>query len=135
MAAPMPRAAPVTSAIWPASGRSQSPGPVGRLAGAPTRMTWPGHVRRRPESRKRSVDSMRGLGARRDVDQLGGGAAAELLADRAGEALQGALGGRLGRRGGASGGVPSTMTRPHGTSDAGVRVEEVVEGAQAASGR
>ena len=39
MAAPMPREAPVTAAVWPASGRSQSAGAF--LTAARTRITWP----------------------------------------------------------------------------------------------
>ena len=51
----MPRAAPVTSATLPASGRFQS---AGTPDGAPTAITWPETYAERPESRNRSVDAM-----------------------------------------------------------------------------
>jgi hypothetical protein len=56
MAAPMPRAAPVTRAILPSSGRSQSAG--GMDEPDPIRMTWPETYADRPDSRNRIVDSI-----------------------------------------------------------------------------
>ncbi len=56
MVAPMPRAAPVTNAILPSSGRSQSAG--GAESSAPTRNTCPSTYADFPDSRNRSVDSI-----------------------------------------------------------------------------
>ena len=112
---PMPREAPVTIATLPSSGRAWSAtlaaflvpvrpepgdlaGDVGGLGGAEERQ-------RRGERR---------LGARRDVDQVDGAAAADLLAQRAGDTLERALGDPLVERSrSASGLVPSTTTRAH----------------------
>ena len=126
--APMPRAAPVTSATLPSSGRSQS---VGRVdcAGADADHLAAYTYADRDDSRKRSVDSMACLGAGRDVDELRGGAAAELLADRARRSPR-ARAARWRSRGAlarARAGVPSTITRPLGPHLADRRVEEVVE--------
>ena len=57
MAAPMPRAAPVTSATLPVSGRSQSSVSGPGATAAPIRTTWPETNADLGESRKRSVDS------------------------------------------------------------------------------
>ena len=79
----------------------QRPVPVGRGARRCRRRpgsTWPETYADRPDSRNRSVDS-RLTGCRRPgaghVDQLGGDAPAELLADAADQALQRTLGGGL----------------------------------------
>ncbi len=92
-----PREAPVTSATLPSSGRFQSS--VGVLStAAPIRITWPDTYAERGESRKRSVESISLLGALGHVDQLHRRAAAHLLAERSGEALQRPLRGRLAGR-------------------------------------
>ena len=99
ISSPMPRLAPVTSATFPASGRVQSStwsvrgGAVGADAD-----DLPGDVRRlrRQQEGERGAD--RAVGGRRDVDELDGPAAADLLAERAGEALQRALRDALGAR-------------------------------------
>ena len=58
----MPRAAPVTRATLPTRGRSQFQisGSVAGLPAAPMRITWPETYADLPESRNRSVDSIRG---------------------------------------------------------------------------
>ena len=62
----------------------------------PIRTTWPETYADLADSRNASVDTTAALGALGDVDQLGGAAAADLLAERAGEALERALGDPLG---------------------------------------
>ncbi len=94
---PMPRLAPVTSAILPASGLVRV-GDLGRLRRA---------VRADPDDLAGDVGGLggeqeaegagdRGLGALGDVDELDGAAAADLLAEAAGEALERALRDALG---------------------------------------
>ena len=92
IAAPIPRAAPVTSATLPASGRSQSG--VSATAPAPTAIDLAVDVRGAAgeQEAQRRLDAV--LGAGRDAQQLAGGAAAQLLGGRADEALQRALGHR-----------------------------------------
>ncbi len=55
MVAPMPRAAPVTTATLPASGLSHDSGAV--ASPSPTRTTWPSTNADLADSRNRSVDS------------------------------------------------------------------------------
>ena len=89
---PMPREAPVTSATLPVSGLSMlGTGSASVVPVAPIRTTWPETYARLggQEEGERRVD--RHLGALGDVHELDGAAAADLLAERAGEALQGAL--------------------------------------------
>ncbi len=57
IAAPMPCAAPVTTATRPSNGRSQSVASVVLLGCAATRTTWPLTNADRPDRKKRSVDS------------------------------------------------------------------------------
>ena len=119
IAAPIPREAPVTSAVLPSSGRSQSrsgsgatPSPIrDHLAGDV------GRARREQEAQGR-VELV--LGAGGDEHQLrGGAAAADLLAERAGEALQRPLrGGGAGRAGLAP---AACRARPRGRCAAGGR--------------
>ena len=92
IAAPMPRAAPVTSATWPASGRSQSSGTSRRPA--PIRITWPETYAERADSRNRRVDSTapRRRARRRPVGRCRPG---RTPCRAEGEALQGPLGGGL----------------------------------------
>ena len=103
IASPMPREAPVTRAVLPSSGRAQSisgafatPGAdLDHLAGDVGRAGREQEAHRRLDLR---------LGALGDVDELHGDAAADLLAERAGEALQRPLrrrraGRQAGRRG------------------------------------
>ena len=97
IASPMPREAPVTSATLPSSGRFQSG--IGHRG---DRLADPDHLARdvgglgREQEAQRRVELV--LGALGDVDQLHGDAAADLLAERAGEALQRPLRGRRARR-------------------------------------
>ena len=77
--------------------------PVGRprrrrVAWVPIRTTWPETYADFGESRKRERRGDRRLGALGDVDELDRAAAADLLAERAGEALERALGDPLGAR-------------------------------------
>ena len=126
---PMPRLAPVTSATLPVSGWAQSTvsAGVGRADGADAD-DLAGDVGRlgREQEAQRRGDGV--LGVRGDVDELDGAAAADLLAQRAGEALEGALGDPLaGARRPCSGGVPSTTTRAQLVEAAQLRGEEVLE--------
>ena len=127
--APIPREAPVTSATLPASGRSQSSSGWRSEGGDPDDLARDiGRARREQEAQRR-LDLV--LGAGGDVDELRAGALADLLADRAGEALERALRGRLARRlARPPGGVPRTMTRPRRCDPADRRVEELPELAQ-----
>lgn len=92
MVAPMPRAAPVTTATLPASGLSQSAG-RGRVGGAHA-VHLPvdvGRLGREDEPEGGLQAGGAGLGVGGQVDQRRGGAALQLLAQRAGEALQSTL--------------------------------------------
>ncbi len=96
IAAPIPREAPVTSATLPASGRSHSISGSGATP-SPTSHHLAGDVggARREQEAQRRLELP--LAAAADEDELRGRAAsADLLAERADEALEGAL-----RRGGA----------------------------------
>ncbi len=126
--APMPRDAPVTSATCPASGCAQSSG--SRCVALPHADDLAVDVGRARREQKAQRGLGVGLGARRDVDQLRGGAAADLLADRAHEALERAL-----RRGGARRRRHLGRGAEHEHAAVGLhladhRVQEVVDGAQ-----
>ena len=123
IAAPIPREAPVTSAFFPASGSSQSisgtgatPGPMSHDLAGDVGRAW------REQEAERRVELL--LAALGDVDELSGGAAAaDLLGQRAGEALERPLRrrrtGRLrdGRRRGAEHDDAAVALEP---ADAGV---------------
>ena len=94
---PMPRLAPVTRATLPSSGRVQSATSPGLAAPcAPIRTTWPDTYADLGESRNARRAGDRALGPVGDVHELDGAAAADLLAEAAGEALERALGDPLG---------------------------------------
>ena len=101
----------MTSATLPSSGRV--PVDLGRLRHRLADLDHlagdVGGAGREQEAQGR-VDLL--LGALGDVDQLHGDAAADLLAERAGEALQRPLRGRRRGPAGRPAGVPSTTTRP-----------------------
>ena len=96
MSAPMPRAAPVTTATLPASGRSGARCSPARALPDPEHLGV--DVGRAGREQELDGAQRRGLGAVGDEHEVGGGAGAQLLGDRAGDALEGAPGGTLGRR-------------------------------------
>ena len=131
IAAPIPREAPVTSAVLP--GQRQVPVDLRRrgdaLGDADHLAVDVGRARREQEAQGR-VELV--LGARLDVDELRGRAlAADLLGERAGEALQRALGGvgagRAGeRRGGAEDDDPAAAAQPrHGGVEEALQLDQL----------
>ena len=88
---------------------------------------------RREQEAQRRLDLV--LGAGRDVDELRGGAAADLLAERADEALERALRGRLARRAAVLGRRPEDDDAAAGRDAADRRVEERARARGARSSR
>ncbi len=102
MSAPMPRAAPVTTATLPASGRLgvRRPGDGPALSDAEHLAV---DVRRAPGEEEQHRAERGRLGAVRDEHEVRGGAGAQLLADRPGDALERPAGRALGHRPGPRG--------------------------------
>ncbi len=131
---PMPRLAPVTSATLPSSGRCQSATSGASVDGGADADHLPRDVRRlrRQQEGQRARDGCLGSGG--DVDELDGGAAADLLAERPGEALERALGDPLGVRSVRSGVRAEDDDAAARREAAQQGLEEVAQGDQALGG-